>query len=126
MYHVDITNSGDYSFKVKSKDYEFIIDVGGKGVTPPDTLLASIGSCLGVYLRKYAEGAKLPVKEFSITVDADFSKEPPACFRKINIKIDLKGAELDDRRINALREFIKNCPVHNTIKGAPEVIIDIK
>ena len=126
MYHVDITNSGGYTFKVKSKDYEFIIDVGGKGVTPPDALLASIGSCLGVYVRKYAQGAKLSLNEFSISVDADFSKEPPVCFRKINIKIDLKGAELDDRRINALREFIKNCPVHNTIKGAPEVIIERK
>ena len=126
MYHVDITNSGDYSFKVKSKDYEFIIDVGGKGVTPPDTLLASIGSCLGVYVRKYAEGAKLALNEFGISVDADLSKESPVGFRKINVKIDLKGAKLDERRLNALREFIKNCPVHNTIKGSPEVEIDIK
>ena len=126
MYHVDITNSGDYSFKVKSKDYEFIIDVGGKGVTPPDTLLASIGSCLGVYVRKYAEGAKLALDEFGISVEADLSKEHPVCFRQINVRIDLKGAKFDDRRLNALREFIKNCPVHNTIKVNPEVKIGIK
>ena len=53
MYHVDIANAGDYSFSVKSKDYEFIVDVKGKGISPPDTLLASIGTCIGVYLRKY-------------------------------------------------------------------------
>ena len=34
MYHVDIVNSGDSSFKVQSKDYEFFVDTKGKGVTP--------------------------------------------------------------------------------------------
>ena len=52
MYHVDMTNTGDYFFKVKSKDYEFSVDIKGKGITPPDALLASLGSCVGVYVRK--------------------------------------------------------------------------
>ena len=126
MYRVDITNMGDYSFKVKSKDYEFLVDTKGKGVTPPDALLASLGTCVGVYVRKYAEGAKLTLPEFNISVDADFSKETPVCFRKINVNVDLKGTQLDDRRIKTLHEFIKNCPVHNTIKNNPEVEIKIK
>jgi uncharacterized OsmC-like protein len=79
-----------------------------------------------VYVRKYAEGAKLTLPEFSISVDADFSKETPVCFRKININVDLKGTQLDDRRIKAMHEFVKNCPVHNTIKNNPEVEIKIK
>jgi len=126
MYHVDITNTGEYSFKVKSKDYEFLVDTKGKGITPPDALLASLGTCVGVYVRKYAEGAKLTLPEFNISVDADFSKETPVCFRKINVNVDLKGTQLDDRRIKAMHEFIKNCPVHNTIKNNPEVEINIK
>lgn len=126
MYHVDITNTGDYSFKVKSKDYEFIVDIKGKGITPSDTLLASLGTCVGVYLRKYAEGAKLLLPEFSISVDAEFSKEAPIYFRKINVNVDLKGVRLDDRRLKAVQEFVKNCPVHNTIKNNPEVEIKIK
>lgn len=51
MYNVNITNNGDYLFNVKSKDYEFNVDVKGKGITPPDTLLASLGTCVGVYVR---------------------------------------------------------------------------
>ncbi|MCX5702974.1 MAG: OsmC family protein [Candidatus Omnitrophica bacterium] len=126
MYHVDIVNAGEYSFKVKSKDYEFLVDTKGKGITPPDTLLASLGACVGVYLRKYAEGVKLMLPEFSISVDADFSKEAPICFRKINVSVDLKGMQLDDRRLKAMHEFVKNCPVHNTIKNNPEVEIKIQ
>lgn len=123
MYHVDIANAGDYSFKVKSKDYEFLVDPKGKGITPPDALLASLGTCIGVYLRKYAEGAKLALPEFNISVDADFSKEGLVCFKKIEVKIDLKGAQLDEHRIEAMNRFIKNCPVHNTLKQNPEVEI---
>ena len=121
-----MTNCPIFSFKVKSKDYEFIVDLKGKGVNPPDTLLASLGTCVGVYLRKYAEGARLTLPEFSIGVDAEFSKEAPVCFKKINLRLDLKGTQLDDRRLKALHEFVKNCPVHHTLKNNPEIEIKIK
>lgn len=126
MYHVDITSSQGESFKVRSKDYEFIADIKGAGITPPDILLAGLGTCIGVYIRKYAQGAKLALGEFVISVYADFSQEAPVCFRKINVNIDLKGMELDERRAKAMLEFIKNCPVHNTLKSDPEVEIKIQ
>ncbi len=125
MYHVDVVNRGGYAFKVKSKEYEFNVDIKGNGVTPPDVLLASLGSCIGVYLRKYAEGAGLAISEFNISVDADFTKESPVCFKKINISVDLKGFKIDERRLKAMLEFVKNCPVHNTLKNNPEVQIMI-
>ncbi|MFA5200072.1 MAG: OsmC family protein [Candidatus Omnitrophota bacterium] len=126
MYNVNIVNAGDYSFNVKSKDYEFIVDVKGKGITPPDTLLASLGTCVGIYVRKYSEGAKLTLPEFVINVAGELSKEPPFCFRKINVNLDLKDVMLDERRQRALHEFVKNCPVHNTLKNNPEIEIEIK
>lgn len=125
MYRVEVTGSADSVFKVKSKDYEFDIDTRGKGITPPDTLLASLGSCLGVYLRKYAEGAKIPLKDFQISVEAELSKEPPVSFKCINIAVDLKGLALDARRQEALLQFVKNCPIHNTLKANPQVEIKL-
>ncbi|MDD5660259.1 MAG: OsmC family protein [Candidatus Omnitrophica bacterium] len=89
MYHVDISNSQDNLFNVRSKDYEFIIDLKGRGITPPEALLASLGTCVGVYLRKYAEGVKLTLPELAISVDADLSKETPICFRKIYVNVGL-------------------------------------
>jgi putative redox protein len=125
MYHVDIINSGDSTFKVKSNDYELVVDTKGNGITPPDALLASLGTCIGVYLRKYAEGARIDLKQFSISVDAEFSKEPPYCFRQINVKVDLKGLKLEENRKEGLLRFIKNCPVHNTLKVDPLVEIEV-
>jgi uncharacterized OsmC-like protein len=126
MYRVEMSNKGDYRFDVKAKDYDFVIDIKGKGVTPPDALLSAIGSCLGVYIRKYCEGTHLDIKDFTITVEADFCKEQPIRFTAIDVSIDLKGAALDERRKAALLEFIKNCPVHNTLKGNPETKISFK
>lgn len=125
MYSVQITNDADYLFKVKSKDYEFFVDTKGSGVTPPDALLASIGTCIGVYLRKYAEGSGIDLRGFMVDVKSEFSKDP-VCFRTIDIAIDLKGLKLDERRIRAMLAFLKNCPVHNTLKANPEINIQIK
>jgi len=125
MYHVDVTNTGDSKFRVTSADGEFTVDTKGGGITPPDTLLASVGSCIGVYIRKYCEGARLPVTGFSIAVDADFTKEPPFRFKDIKVSIDLKGATLDGRRKKAILEFVKNCPVHNTVKSNPDFTVEI-
>lgn len=125
MYKVELENKGDLFFNAKSKDYVFNIDPKGKGMSPPDVLLASLGSCLGVYLRKYLENSDLAINEFKITVEADLSQETPVCFREINVKIDTRDVRLDDKRKNAIIEFIKNCPIHNTFKYNPVVNIDI-
>lgn len=121
MYRVELNSSPDSSFKVKSGSYEFNIDTKGKGISPPDTLLAGLAGCIGVYIRKYSEGAGLALTDFSITIEADFCKDKPVGFKEINVSLDLKGAELDERRCNALLEFIKNCPVHNTLHLNPSI-----
>lgn len=126
MYKVEIANLGDSVFNVKSKDYEFNVDTKGNGITPPDALLASLGSCMGVYVRKYAEGAKLNIGNFKISVEADFDSEKPYRFKNIKANITFDGAVLDDRRKAALLEFIKNCPVHNTMKASPNIEVSIE
>ena len=105
--------------KVKSKDYEFLIDTEGNGITSPDTLLASLASCIGVYIRKYADGMKIFLPGFKINIDAEFEKEKPICFKVIKASISLNGIELDDKKKESLLRFIKNCPVHNTLKSMP-------
>jgi putative redox protein len=125
MYRVEVTAGKDSPFKVTSRDYEFFVDTKGRGVTPPDVLLASLASCICVYIRKYAEGAKMTLDDFTVIAEAEFSKEPPFCFREIKVAIDLKGVSLEERRKQALLEFIKNCPVHNTLKATPHIEVAV-
>lgn len=127
MYKVELKHIKDFQFSVKSSGYEFAIDAKDKdGISPPDTLLASLASCIGVYISKYSEGSKLGLNNFEISAEAEFQKEPPFLFKEISVSIDLKGIKLDERREKALLEFIKNCPVHNTLEAKPEVIVKLK
>lgn len=125
MYRVEVVSNPDSSFKAKSGDYEFTIGLKGKGISPPDTFLASLAGCLGVYIRKYCEGSGLALNDFSITAEAEFCQDKPVCFKDIRVSVDLKGAKLDERRQKALLEFIKNCPIHNTLHMNPDVNIKI-
>jgi putative redox protein len=119
MYKVEIIHNQDMAFTAKSGESEFIIDAKSKGLTPLDAFLAGLGSCIGVYIRKYAQGAKLILTNFKIEISADLSKEAPFSFRQISVNINLKNSQLDERRQKALLEFIKHCPAHNTLKGNP-------
>ena len=119
MYKIEVTHNQDLAFSVKAGESEFIVDAKGKGLTPLDALLAGLGSCVGVYIRKYAEGSKLTIENFKVNVSAELSKDSPLSFRQINVDIDLKSCSIDERRQRALLEFIKNCPAHNTLKANP-------
>ncbi len=127
MYKVDVTHKKEMVFAVSAGGGSFTVDAAGKeGVTPPDVLLAGLATCVGVYIRKYCQGASLSLDNFGVSARAEFTKEPPYCFKEIEVAVDLGGASLDERRKKALLEFVKNCPVHNTLKGDPAVTIGIK
>jgi uncharacterized OsmC-like protein len=119
MYRVAIAHNQDMAFSVRTGESVFSVDAKGNGLTPLDALLAGLGTCVGVYIRKYAEGSKLNLTNFKINVSAELSKESPVSFRQVNVEIDLKPASIDERRQRALLEFIKNCPAHNTLKNNP-------
>ncbi|MCK9430898.1 MAG: OsmC family protein [Candidatus Omnitrophica bacterium] len=121
MYKVEVTHNQDLSFSVKAGESEFEVDAKGKGLTPLDAFLSGLGSCIGVYIRKYAEGSKLKLENFKVNVSAELSREPKLFFQQISVEIDLKPCLMDERRQKALLEFIKNCPVHNTLKSNPEI-----
>jgi uncharacterized OsmC-like protein len=122
MYKVKISGKDITEFRVKTENYEFIIDSEGEnGITPPDTLLAALGSCLGVYIRKYVKNTNLNIKDFEIILSAEFGNDKPIGFKTISAVIDLKGVKLDAMRTNSLLSFVKNCPVHNTFKANPTI-----
>ncbi len=125
MYSVEVSNSGDSIFRVSAEGHEFPIDTKGQAISPPAVLLASLASCLGVYIRKYCSGSGLELPGFTVKAEAEFSDQAPVCFREIRIRVDLKGAQIDSRRRDALLSFIKNCPVHNTLKASPHVEVDL-
>ncbi len=126
MYHVDVNCKEGSVFDVTSGEAKMTIDSTGNNMSPLHTLLAALGSCVGVYLRRYADNLKLPIKEFSVCIESDLVKDNTPGFRWINVSIDLKGAPLDDAKKEGLMRFIQNCPAHNTLRGNTEIDFNLK
>jgi len=125
MYKVSVESKEESAFLVKASGYEFVVDTKGNGITPLDTFLAGLGSCIGVYIRKYFKGAKIALGDFSVKLEAEFSQDAPVRFADIHVVVEGISNLLDEKRKSSLLEFIKNCPAHNTLKNNPSVEIKL-
>jgi putative redox protein len=126
MYRVEIDNKQGNVFKVKAGKNEFEIEPLSENLSPGEVLLASLGSCMGFFTRRYLENAGIPAQGFSLVLEADFSKETPMRFKKIQAVLDLKDTRLDPARKDALLRFVENCPVQSTLKGNPTITLELK
>ena len=124
MSHIDIHNKGEYVFEAVAGDNRCVMDMHKEaGMSPSEAFLGSLGACVGVYLRKYVDNAGLDLPEFSVSVEAELDSQGLRSYKKIDIDIDLKGLDIDEKRVEALLAFARNCPVHNTTKCDPEIQI---
>lgn len=126
MYQAEVFCAKDMTFQVKSKGYEITIAGKSGAISPLDTLLAAVGACAGVYIRKFAESIKLPMGNFIVRVEAELTDKAPYRFDQIQLSIDLQGVTLDESKRESLLRFVRNCPVHQTLKANPEMIVSIK
>lgn len=125
-YKVETVNRGDSIIHVKSKSGEMIVDLDGKiALTPLEVFLSSLAACLSFYIKKFAKSANIQMDLFKIEIDSDLVLDNGYKFKNINVSIDTNGAVLDDAKKNSLIQFVKNCPVHNTLRSQPEIDIKI-
>ncbi len=125
MYQAEVFCAKDRSFKVKANAYEINIDGKGGAISPLETLLAALGTCAGVYIRKFAESTKLPLDNFIVKVEAELTDKAPYRFDQIHLSIDLQGISLDESKKESLLRFVRNCPVHQTLQANPEMVINL-
>lgn len=92
-------------------------------MTPPELLLASLGSCAAYYAAQYLRSRKLAERGTEVVVTAEKLKQPARLggFR-INIQspIDLT----QDQELGMLRS-VHQCLVHNTLLSTPSITIKL-
>ncbi len=112
-------------FQVESGQHRLLIDQpkekGGsdQGMSPLEVFLSALGSCAGAYAKMYCQNAGIDTQNLEVSVTAALTSDRPLRFQEIKIKISL-GVDLGDRK-SALLSFVKNCPVHNTLKANSSV-----
>jgi len=125
-----IKHLGAVQFEIQARQHTVISDQPvehngyDEGMTPPELLLASLGSCAAYYAVDYLKRNKLLQEGTRVRVTADKVKAP---FRLDNFKVevDVQG-ELDDNALKGVEEAVHRCLIHKTLLQAPKIDVEIK
>jgi uncharacterized OsmC-like protein len=123
---VKIEYRGGVRFDATARGHRVVCDQpasnGGAdaGMTPPEFLLASLGTCAGFYAAQYLKTRSLPTEPLAVKVTADKVPQPARLGR---FHIDVEAPALDPQHEAGLMRAVKACLIHNTLLHSPEIEI---
>ena len=95
----------------------------GSGMTPPELLLASLGSCAAFYAVQYLKTRNLAQSGVEVSVTADKLKQP-ARLGNFNIHV-VCPVPLTEEHKEGLMRSVHHCLIHNTLLAPPEISIEL-
>jgi putative redox protein len=118
-----------FKFSVEARSHTVIcdqpVDNGGDdaGMTPPEFLLGSLGTCAEFYAVQYLRVRKLEDRGVEVTVTAEKLMQPP---RLGNFRIHVTcPIALSAEQTEGLRRSVHHCLIHNTLLTAPSFEIEL-
>jgi uncharacterized OsmC-like protein len=126
---VKITHLDRVKFAIQSHSHTVLCDQpaenGGEdsGMTPPELLLASLGSCAAFYAVQYLKTRNLAETGVEVTVTAEKLKQPA---RVGNFRVHVAcPISLTEEQTEGLMRSVRHCLVHNTLLTPPEIAIEL-
>ena len=126
---VTIEHLGAVQFEIKVRNHSIVSDQpiadGGhdEGMTPPELLLASLGSCAAFYAAQYLRKHKLAQQGTTVRVLAEKLKDP-AIVGGFHIDVN-SPIDLDERHRLGMEQAVHHCLIHNTLLDSPRIDIRI-
>jgi len=123
---VEILHLGDVKFEAVTRGHHVICDQpaanGGldTGMTPPEFLLVSLGTCAGFYAAQYLKARSLPADGLRIRVSAEKTVQPARLGR---FQIEVMAPEMSQQHQAGILRAVKSCLIHNTLLNAPAIDI---
>ena len=127
---VIVEHLGGTQFEIKARHHSLISDQplesGGfdEGMTPPELLLASLGSCAAYYVAQYLRRDFLAPEGTRVRVFAE-KAQSPARLAHFRIEVDVPVA-LDKSHEEGIERAVHHCLVHNTLLNPPQIVLDVK
>ena len=127
---VQVEHLGSVQFEIKTRGHSIISDQpvpsGGfdEGFTPPELLLASLGSCAGYYAAEYLRKHKLASAGTRVRVTCDKVKDPVARMTNFLVELDAP-VELTAEQQKGVEEAVERCLVDNTLLHPPKISLKV-
>ncbi len=126
---VKVTHLDQVKFNIQARSHSVVCDQpadnGGEdtGMTPPELMLASLGSCAAFYAVQYLKTRNLAQTGVEVTVTAEKMKQPS---RLGNFKIQVVSPiSLTAEQTEGLMRSVHHCLIHNTLLSPPEIAIEL-
>lgn len=126
---IKVTHLDQVRFAIQARSHTIISDQpqdnGGEdtGMTPPEFLLASLGSCAAFYAVQYLKTRNLAQTGVEVSVTAEKLK-PPARLGNFVIQVTCP-VPLTEEQTEALMRSVHHCLVHNTLLHPPQIKIEL-
>lgn len=100
-------------------------DNGGTdaGMTPPEFLLASLGSCAAFYALQYLKTRNLAQNGVEVTVTAEKLLQP-ARLGNFHVRV-MSPVPLTSEQNESMMRSVHHCLVHNTLLSPPKIEIEL-
>lgn len=121
---VQIKHLGQVKFEAGARGHRVLCDQppagGGSdgGMTPPEFLLAALGTCAGYYAAEYLKTRSLPAEGLEVRVSAEKVKHP---FRLDGFRIEVTAPGLPPEHEAGLKRAVDNCLILHTLQNPPAV-----
>ena len=121
---VTIQHLGNVKFQATTRGHQIVTDQpadnGGTdaGMTPPELMLASLGTCAGHYAVQYIKGRSLDATGLEVKVTAEKLLRPA---RLNGFRIDVFAPGVPPEHEAGLLRAVHACLIHNTMMEVPSV-----
>ncbi len=129
IMEVTIKHLDRVKFSIQSRSHTILCDQpaenGGEdsGMTPPELLLASLGSCAAFYAVQYLKSRNLAESGVEVSVTAGKLTQP-ARMGNFRVQVTCPVALTPDHAAGLMRS-VHHCLVHNTLLSPPEIKIEL-
>jgi putative redox protein len=136
-----VEHLGALQFRIHAREHMIDCDQpvenGGfdEGVTPPELLLASLGSCAGFYAAQYLKKNNLAAEGTRVRVTAEKAKDParpgeapgtqPARLDNFRIELEIP-VPLTPEHQAGIEDAVHHCLIKNTLLHPPRITLDVK
>jgi len=116
-------------FEAEARGHRVICDQpesnkgANSGMTPPEFLLVSLGSCAAYYAVEYLKTRGLPTQGLEVNVEAGKATGPA---RLGEFRVRVRAVELDERHRQGILRAIRACVVHNTLCHPPVMEVELE
>jgi uncharacterized OsmC-like protein len=93
-------------------------------MTPVELLVASLSSCAAFYVGQYLARHRLNRDGLQVTAEFTLATDGPTRVRSVTQKLRVPGG-LPPEREAALLAVASHCAVHNTLRQAPDIAIEL-